>query len=316
MSTETRDFNRCNICKKGYTDIKKVINCSRCKLTYCMVCTVLTPSKLATLKDVSSGAQWFCCHCLGGAMKLLQADMDIEQLCRDRMEKMEKRISELSLKVNEKADKSDVLEMGKRIDKIEQDIVDKASHPLSDSLKDQLADIKMSVQSEIKATIADTVTQEMNEMKEVERRKVNIMLYGLEEKATGDKDADAMSDLREITDFITSDLNVRDVTITKCYRVGKRIRQDDIQGAASATANPVQSRAIKVIFGSKRDKDQVMVAFWAKKNKKEKLKYGMANDYTKHENEVYQKLKKELKIRQEKGEQDLTIKRLKIVKKK
>ena len=169
----------------------------------------------------------------------------------------------------------------------------------------------MSLQSETKATIADTVTQD-NEMKEVERRKVNIMLYGLEEKATGDKDADAMSDLREITDFITSDLNVRDVTITKCYRVGKRIRQDDIQGAA----NPVQSRAIKVIFGSKRDKDQVMVAFWDKKNNKQKLKYGMANDYTKHENEVYQKLKKELKIRQEKGEQDLVIKKLKIVKKK
>ena len=62
------------------------------------------------------------------------------------------------------------------------------------------------------------------------------------------------------------------------------------------------SRPVKVIFENIQDKGSVCEVYWERKNKKERLSFGISNDFTKHEKEKYKKLKEELKIREAKGE--------------
>ena len=311
-----RETIKCGTCSRTYKSTTKIISCGRCEQIFCSSCIDLTPEKIITLKDTSLGALWFCANCQKDVMKLVHVDMDLEKLCKSRLDKMEKKLADLNHKLDEKADKKSLEEAELRLQQVEDNKADKA---MVDSLRKEMLDMKTTIHQGSEQKIQTIVDKEIDDMKEIEKRKPNIMLFGVKESSQSgdrDSDSDADEDLAEVKRFITMDLGMKVCNIVKCHRVGKKKGTEHTADQTEAAAAPVRrQRALKVRFSSQKEKTMVMSAFWDKKNNGAQLKYGMANDYTRCQTEKYQRLKRELKTREEKGERDLKIQGLRIVKK-
>ena len=120
-------------------------------------------------------------------------------------------------------------------------------------------------------------------MKESERRRRNIMIYGIDEPNCDTEQLSIAADADTVSKFITDELKVAGVKIAKCFRVGRE-KPETSEAVPGATAIK-KSRPVKVIFENIQDKGKVCEVYWERKNKKERLSFGISNDFTKHENE-------------------------------
>ena len=266
------------------------------------------------MKDTELGLQWFCYVCKKPAMKSVKTDLDIEERCKAYFDKMEQRLDEIKEKLELKADRAELTELRNDLDKVKKDLQQKNNDEMI-TMKNEMTDLLQKQRVEIDIA----VEREVNEFRARESKKSNIILYEVEESELEDKNENKTDDLKKVTNFIKNDLGMKTaVHIDKTVRIGKNKSSKEPGGATALTdtESTKKVRPLKVIFTNYKEKNEIMSAYWAKKDDQVKLKYGMSNDFTRYETEKYRKLKKELKEREEKGEQDLVIRRLKIVKKK
>ena len=128
----------------------------------------------------------------------------------------------------------------------------------------------------------------MREWREIDRRKNNIMMYDIVERESEKDDSEA--DHVKVKSILKDQLNLPNMKITKVFRVGRRQEPT----ALPTFAPRKRFRPIKVIFSNKGDKKKVMKNYWAKKDQKVDLQFGIANDHTRFESMWYTKLKEKL----------------------
>ena len=85
-----------------------MIQCGRCEYFFCMLCTDMTSSKLALIKDPATGAMWFCPSYQKPVAKSIKTDKEIELRCKEYCEKWDKRLDDLEKKVDLKVDKQEM----------------------------------------------------------------------------------------------------------------------------------------------------------------------------------------------------------------
>ena len=308
MSTEhicrgsQRDSNECKVCKKGYSDLKKLIQCGRCEHNFCVACTDMTQVKLSLLKDPSTGVMWFCCDCQQGALKSIKTHKEIEERCKEYWEAMEQQITKIEQKLETKADKSELGQISATVANIKVNMGNKVSGEKLKKLQTDIEKLQLE-KDKISKDIQATVQKEVTEWREIDRRRSNIMIYEIPEGNAADK----KTDKNRIEEVVFDQLGICDVKISKAYRVGrKRLEQQQDEAASTCTPRP---RPIKLVCASQDDKAKITSSYWAKKKDNEAL------DFTRYETERYQKLKDELKTKEENGEIDWCIRKLKLVKK-
>ena len=302
-----RESTDCTLCSKGYIDSKKIIQCSRCQGHFCINCTQMTQTKMNYLKDPSGGIMWFCATCQPAAAKSVKTDRDIEERCKEYWDKWEKKLDEIQQELKNKADKNDVDNLSAEVDKLNVAVNSKLDKTDLVQFSNELSSIKNQTK-DFKQELKQVVEQEMEDWKEMERRKSNIMIYGIEESEA----ATNSTDEQKVRDYLDKQIEVPDVRIVKMYRVGRKKSLATDQAADRTNTRP---RLIKVILASNSERNKVMKSYREKKNNQVELDYGISGDYTKSETEKYQKLKEEIKRREATGEKDLVIRRSKIVKK-
>ena len=132
------------------------------------------------------------------------------------------------------------------------------------------------------SAIQDAVESEVRESRKIDRRKNNIMMYDIEERESEEDDSEA--DHIKVKSILKDQLNLPNVKIAKVFRVGRR--------QELTPAPRKRFRPIKVIFSNEGDK--LMKNYWAKKDKKVDLQFGISNDHTRFESRQYTKLKEKL----------------------
>ena len=95
-----RDSLDYSVCKKAFTETKKIIQCGRCNDNFCINCSGLTQTKITIFKEVANGVVWFCGNCQEPAIKSMKTDKEIEERCKVYWEKMEQRMNALEKKVS------------------------------------------------------------------------------------------------------------------------------------------------------------------------------------------------------------------------
>ena len=311
----SRDLTDCKICKKSFTDNKKIIICGRCESVFCATCTELTPSKIAVLKDPALGALWFCAECKSPAWKSVKSDKEIEEKCKEYCKKMEQRMDELEKKLDRKADTSQLGKVAKSVDDLKESLKTKLDKTEFDSLRKEMEELRFK-QEDLLANVQTTVETEVREWREIDKRKSNLMIYGMQEQDTENTE----NDMKKIDSFFSGQLGLPKIKILKVIRIGKKSQvsqeQEEEQGAAAQiTKNTKKVRPLKVILANESDKRKIMKNYWSKKDLNASLDYGISSDFTKFESEKYRALKAELKKREDRGDTSWCIRKLQLVKK-
>ena len=276
-------------------------------MNFCINCSGLTQTKITIFKEVANGVVWFCGNCQKPAIKSMKTDQEIEERCKVYWEKMEQRMNALEKKVSHKAEKSEVVKLTAAVSDLREDVSKKPNKDELDQIKEKLDNLQLQG-ADLNDQIQAAVQKEVLEWREIEKRKSNKMVYGIPEETIGKSGTD--TDRLKMEKIITDELGVHDVKVKKLYRVGKRKDTEQTAAVGAEDQAPVRNRSLKVIFTSPAEKTKVVTSYW------EKFDFGISSDFTRYENEKYQKLKTELKAREEKGETNLYIRNLKIVKRK
>ena len=98
----------CELCKgKFENEDDKLLQCERCMLTFCCSCLGMSESDYTFLKD-HPDFHWFCSDCQAPALKSVQTDMEIEERCKDFLQKYDQKLEDIEKKLDEKAEKATV----------------------------------------------------------------------------------------------------------------------------------------------------------------------------------------------------------------
>ena len=111
-SARAANQTACVKCDITLKDDDECIMCDKCKKWICTDCANIPDEIFSYISDHPELA-WYCSkECQETVLKLINVDHDIEQRCNAYLEKVESRISDLELKVADKADKTAVDTLG------------------------------------------------------------------------------------------------------------------------------------------------------------------------------------------------------------
>ena len=249
---------------------------------------------------------WFCHRCHGPAVKAVKVDRDIEERCDEYFKKMEKRFKDLEMKLEGKAEKTDVTAISLKVEDLRKVVEDTTSKEQITALELEVQEIKeqRSVGAEgIKKLVEDQIYQQ----KERDRRQSNIIVYGVDESKKEAPKERFSEDKETVAEFMEKELNVKAKIIT-CFRMGKK---------KPATEDQIEQdiRPLKVVLSDPKEKVEITKAARKKKEANGQMKYKVSGDFIKEDRESYKKLREELERRVVDGETGLMIRRGKIVKK-
>ena len=177
-----KDIWVCELCLgKFENENDKLLQCERCMLTFCCSCLGMSNSDYSDysfLKD-HPDFHWFCSSCQAPALKLVQMDREIEERCKEFLEKFDKKLEEIDKKLDEKAEKATV-------DNISANL--KASDTKMEGLAKDITDL------------ADNRDLLKTEHDEIKKREKNLIIKGIPEveKETATEQAQALFDLMEL----------------------------------------------------------------------------------------------------------------------
>ena len=212
----------CELCQgKFENENDKLLQCERCMLTFCCSCLGMSNTDYSFLKD-HPDFHWFCSSCQAPALKSVQTDREIEERCKEFLEKYDKKLEEIDKKLDEKAEKATV-------DNISANL--KASDTKVEGLAKDITDL------------ADKIDLLKTEHDEIKKREKNLIIKGIPEveEETATEQAQALFDLMEL-----------DVNIKSAFRLKVA---DSVK---NSHPNSDITRSIKVVMSSVSDMKAVL----------------------------------------------------------
>ena len=317
---------QCGSCLKAVLKQESGVMCEICNNWYHCRCQGIDDQLYSILKQYAE-LHWFCKGCQAGADKLLalltrmqtkvdQLEGELARTQSDIRSEMTNAIQQLKTdlaKVNHRCD-----EYEKKVEEYKTELNDVIAEKLPDMVADinnentpswseivaKEVDLRMSSVSAEVATLQEqtkTMQQDKHEQEEMDRRKTNLIMHGMEEGSdvNGAKEEDE-NNITEILHVIGCD----DVSVESVTRLG---RKSDEEGA--------KPRPIKLVLASESQKDKVL-----RKSKNLRSQTNnrftavfMHQDLTPLQRERRRSLLQELKNRRDQGETNLILRNWKIV---
>ena len=149
------------------------------------------------------GMHFFCPLCEGGAMKSIKVDYDIEEKCKAYFATVEKRIVDIEKRMEKKATKQQVDALEGRMEKLEQNLKYQTLEEEVLSLKSEIENLKSKgVVRADNESMDGLITERLNDFREQEKRKANVMIYGIKEPDSDEAESAEEIDKTKITQFL------------------------------------------------------------------------------------------------------------------
>lgn len=266
MNTSSESESRdeiCPTCKGSVSDGTKAVECEICLHWYHTTCQKVSDSLYKELSEEDSQCHWFCRHCEHGAKKLYTCVAKIlgqQNEFQRQLEDINKKLKDLE----EKAAATETLPTVKVKDKEE---------------------------------IQQAVKEEIEEKKDIESRKMNIVIHNLPE--TGNK----QKDTEEVKNLFKDEFNlICNIQCEETTRLGKYIDE--------------RNRVLKITMPSMSDRKLVLRRAKELRNSNSELysRIYIKPDLTKKQQEESKNLQAKLRqTRQENPTTNWTIRKGKIV---
>ena len=202
-SKESEEIWKCKVCTKFFGDPDdKLLECQRCRDHFCIKCLNKSVEEYNLMN--SSDIMWFCVPCREKVERNIIVDREIEERCNDMMKMFDNRIRYLEEEMAKKCDEGQVRNIVNEMT----NVVDKGQER-SDTISGKDAS-------------EHNVTAVMTEINERKNRECNMIIYGIKESDSDDKETRRTHD-REHVDGVAEACAVllEEDSITKIIRLGK-----------------------------------------------------------------------------------------------
>ena len=267
----------CISCSNVFTgEDDKLMECERCDCWFCIECldmSELVYNVMVERKD----SHWFCSECEKPAITAVKTDKEIEERCAAYMSSVNNRLEIIEKTLDRKVDREHVNRLEQRMESLENNnYSENTAQPASTS----------------------TINETLNEQKERENRAKNIILFNIPESSK----PNPQDRTKEDTDFVTrvfQTLEIEDYDIDKCIRLGKKVSG--------------KSRLTRVTLKSQESKGNVLRKSRALENSEDFSDIYIRPDLTRLQRTEQRMLRDELRSRRDKGEDNIFIRRGKII---
>ncbi len=224
------DKVECSKCGKLVKSKDKAIQCATCQLIYHAKCQKVSDAKYEALKEDDGDMFWFCLSCRRTTVNLIQTTARIEE-----------RVTSLEVAIDQKAEKEDVKELEDKVKKLEKSVSEKFAR-LEDEENVKTGQIVRKIEEKIEGKIEQQLDREktdnnkpsasvqeaVDEVKEQERRKSNVVLFNVPESSSADLDARRKYDVEVVEELMkegilkTAEIKSDGRGIKMVTRLGKR----------------------------------------------------------------------------------------------
>ena len=282
------------------------INCDVCKQWFHKTCTNTTSSEWEALKGSNENITFQCDECLQNKGRNSNQLQMFQQILQDNNDILLKRLESLEVNILQKVDE--------KIDRKLQEFENKNEKLMDDKIKAHLNSETQTKkdQLEIENTIKTQVNQTLDELKDRDERKNNIMIFNIKESAKTEITEELKEDLHsviqiikhtnpELNDSLTNQLSENNI-----QRLGKKkpTTTDDIS---------TKPRPIKLTLPNEASKFKILKKSYKLKSYQENNKVGLKLDLTKQQQIEERELRQEL-IRRREQKEDVMIFRGKVIK--
>ena len=246
-----------------------MMSCERCEKWFCLPCIGMTPAQYDLLNaDLGELIHWYCTDCNENAVRAVKNDNEIEERCKSYMAKFRQDISQ-------------------EIKDSSKDVEDRLTTKI-DSLTTEVQAIKnlaQTAQGPENATGQQNTEELLEEMKDRERRKLNLILFNVKESDKESGEEKKADDLESVRDIL-SKVNIN-TPLSKPTRLGK--------GNAP--------RPLRITTASEEDKRKITKAASKLQNIAGYERCFINRDMTPTEQRAMKKLVEEKKTKQRESEQ-------------
>ena len=260
-----------------------IIECEVCSKHYCIDCVSLGKAAHKALKGCAS-AHWYCPQCEPRTLKVIKADLDVEDRCNAVLKAMEDKMEDkiTTLRAEFQDELSNKVSKAEMKDLVAEQIKENGNQSSSPEEKEKEAVSEVKVKEVVSAMLGNHNT----EQKDKEARKRNILVHHVDEHTNPETDSTKKQELdKEFLTELTSVLGVPEVGISNIFRLGKVPVDDN-----------AKSRPMKVVFDTEENKKSFMKNLGKLATADDKFKkISIAHDMTQDERAANKKLVEEAK---------------------
>ena len=291
------DTWKCEICKEeSVDDNTSMLECEVCECHYCHLCLKLSDEEYKFLTK-RADLHWFCPSCESNTLLSIKTDKEISARCSDYFRVVQDKLATIEKDLNLKANQQ-------QVDMLEVIVAGKADSAKVDQLEERVHVIERKLEtttnnmsdSKAEAEQSDMVSLSLNELKDRESRKDNLIFFNIEEDHSEDVDNRKQHDIEQVCRLIDTELQVKSI-VTNPVRLGKHQTSSQHPRPLRVTVDNEQTKW-KILKSAKNLKES---------RKEEYRQIYMKRDMTLMERAQEEELRKQLKQKrkeaEEKGEQ-------------
>lgn len=282
----------------GVVGSQQMLKCSSCKLETCAPCTKLSEAQISNIRSL----KWKCPLCVTEFKKqkgVLSVSVASEP--NAQMDRIEAMFLEMSKTLSSKADSSVVSNLEsrleKRIDQLEKALETAISSAKQPSTPENIPQAPLENNHPVSNNFREIMQEQLEEWKDEERRKLNVILYNLPEN-TQNTETDETQTLELLSHILGEPAEAK---IERIFRLGKADQQ--------------KTRPISVRFRNIEAKRSVMKQTYKVKDSGFN-QVSVASDLTSKQRIAQKIVYEEMKRRRMAGESDLVMRRGEIVRRK
>ena len=297
-------------CDAPVTDSDNGVQCDICGDWFHAKCQQVSRYAFNALEKYISTLSWLCYDCKRALKETKTKKCQCTELTSklDMLVQMQDKINTISDVLQKQ--ENIILDHGRLLEKSQDDARErKASY--AEALKGSCAEVVERVSSKLDAlptgrarhssvTTEQAVAGMLHSFMDKDRRKYNLVAYNVPENREGDASARNKHDTTTFISIVKNCLDI-DVTVTKSFRAGRVMTE--------------RPRPLVLTLDSVDCKTEILENAYKLSHFNEWKKVYLAPDRTPKEREENKKLREELQRRKQDGEEDIVIRKGKIVKK-
>ena len=309
--------NNCKLCDDASHLNKFKVVCDICSMWICLDCSEISEAMYEFADKAKAKLNFVCADCeteLPKVRDLINIKQNQDHLAKNMIQ------INNDVETNKTEQERENREMKKRLDKIEEVIrikqLDHAEFPPLSTIVANTNKLQENYTKQAKATkkLGETVKKQ-EEQKQRASKKASLIVYGVTETHT-DNTEQMKTDFATIKQLYSDRVNITTADVTNILRLGPQ-KPNQIR-PIKITFNNMEKR-MKVLTNNQglmiEDEELDMCAYSKCSDPGKHTHVYITTDKTKQERDEESNLRQQLSDRREAGEQDLIIRRGKIVKK-
>jgi chromosome segregation ATPase len=277
------DGDKCGACKKLVADTDQGLQCEICEGWYHAKCEKVGGEAYAVLQG-SEALHWYCAGCNKGVQKILRVLVEVQA----RQDKLEKELT--SVKQELRMVKGEIQQV--KISTGERTTKDTEIEAKIEETAMSVEELKKSREENETTVKTGLMREDVLEEIEIEKRRLNVVIMGLK---------DGNDDEREIKDLFECLTGARGVkAIVNFERFGRKVHG--------------KTRPLRVTLLNWDSKSELLYKSIGLRDKEEYKKVYISPDLTRRQQEADKKLRDKFRELKGAGEQDIKIKKGKIIK--